>query len=114
MTAVEELQAAIDKLTRQLAAGDALEWAVSSWHDGTAIPKPWADFDKGLSMEKPRGFNAVQSSKENVALFVTLHRTIDAQLAILQHVAAHYRGDLGIGTNRHVVALARAILAVSS
>lgn len=43
-------------------------------------------------------------------MFVVLHRTIDAQLAILRHVLTHYRGDLGISTNRHVVALADAIL----
>lgn len=46
----------------------------------------------------------------NDYLFLVLHRTIDAQLAVLRHVAAHYSGDLGIGTNRHVVALAESIL----
>jgi hypothetical protein len=84
MTAVEEIRAAIEKLTELK--------NMSTQPDATG------------SSDVATCFN-----RHDAELIVTLHRTIDAQLAILRHVAEHYRGDLGIGTNRYVVALARAI-----
>ena len=109
MTAIEEIQAAIVKL-------EALGMLVDPgplirWHDQEHIPG-WDGFIViGDSAEEGEPCNPVARvyTDELSELIVTLHRTIDAQLAILLHVAEHCRGDLGIGTNRYVVALARAI-----
>jgi hypothetical protein len=97
VNAVERLEAAITKLEglrgSKPESGDR-EWTQRGRtifaFDGTPVAKDVLSWDRDL--------------------IVTLHRTIDAQLAILRHVRAHYSGDLGISTNRHVVALADAIL----
>lgn len=85
MGALEEIEAAIEKLAVMAYAGDSLEWVVAGWHDGTAIPKAWADYDNSIDQPKPHhNFAAINSSGPNVALIVTLYRTIDAQLRILR------------------------------
>jgi hypothetical protein len=89
MSAVEEIQAAIDRLTM--------------WRGG----KPAEHITDAIIAEAKTG----QPQAQNVLGIVRLSsdRTIDAQLAILRHISMYYSGDLGIGNNRHVVALARAI-----
>lgn len=106
MTAVEEIEAAIVEL-------EALKVA--------STPGPWTAPAAILGLKSTTifgtpidgGHAAYVATAHDAELIVTLHRTIDAQLAILRHVADG-RGDLGIGTNRYVVALARAINGVSS
>jgi hypothetical protein len=89
VSALEEIQAAIDKLTM--------------WRGG----KPAEHITDAIIAEAKTG----QPQAQNVLGIVRLSsdRTIDAQLAILRHIEMYYSGDLGVGTNRHVVALARAI-----
>ena len=80
MNAVEEIQSAIDKLTTLKAECTPGRWLVDAedkcsiyYEDGGATilqPEDWY----------PRGDNC---PAENAELVVTLHRTIDAQLAIL-------------------------------
>lgn len=95
MSAVDEIQAAIGKLTALMSATVALPWEL----DNELIRADgWI-----LAQTMHTGNEATGQ------LIVTLHATIDAQLAILRHTLEHYRGDLGIGTNRHIVSLARAI-----
>jgi hypothetical protein len=99
MNAVERLEAAITKL-------ETLK--------GSSSPGVWATGDDGdiyIDRESIGHFRWFANTwNPDADLIVTLHRTIDAQLAILRHVRAHFSGDLGISTNRHVVALADAIL----
>lgn len=109
-TPIERLQAAIEKLKQQ--RKDTFGQGEHGWwvEEQQANPAFEAEVRaKGV----PDGFHDGIAMVQDIAdaeLIVTLHRTIDAQLAILRHVATHYSGDLGIGTNRHVVALADAIL----
>lgn len=88
MNAVEKLEAAIEKLEADKAS---------------YVPGPHIDL-RDVSPENTQWFLWA------LPLLRRDQRSIDAQLAILRHVLAHYRGDLGISTNRHVVALADAIL----
>ena len=102
MSAVDEIQAAIDKLSRlhsdepwRLVGGN--EWI-------TPIGIGVAPDDGGVSVE-------------DAELIVTLHRTIDAQLAILTGAMKPltkpgymaYFGEFVEGTFRHQLLLARAI-----
>jgi hypothetical protein len=103
MSAIEEIEAAIVKLTELHHAAPAGPWGYTDDGDGYSI--------QGSDDYGHEFCNSFTWSDNSYAsdLIVTLHRTIDAQLAILRHVAMHYSGDLGIGTNRHVIALAHAI-----
>lgn len=105
----ERLQAAIDKL--EALRAESHNWRVQiSSEDG---PEVVHDFDtEGYG--PGTGTLAWTITAEGAINIVTLHRTIDAQLAIMHHTLAHYSGDLGISTNRHIVALASAILGVDS
>ena len=68
MNAIEEIQAAIEKLTRQRDAATAGVWV------------DYGGFISGRAGQWVSG----DSRSVDSALIVTLHRTIDAQLAILQ------------------------------
>jgi hypothetical protein len=108
MSAIEELKAAIDKLERRVksvlglmevgADTNELYGRVESDHDENGDLTAY-----GLNL------TGIDSDEEINEAIVTLHRTVDAQLAILRHTANFYSGDLGISTNRHVVELARSI-----
>ena len=112
MTAAEEIEAAIVKLTVLKAESTPKPW--HDWEDDlTNEVDLWHDQEQRLHIATI-GVAGMPRVEADADLIVTLHRTIDAQLGILWHVAEHYRGDLGIGTNRHVVALARAINGVLS
>ena len=89
MTAVEEIHAAIEKLTAQRDKSTPGPWAVDDtdkcsvyYIDGGATilqPEDWY----------PRGDNRPAG---NAQLVVTLHNTIDAQLAILRDFMERYEG----------------------
>ncbi|MFL0711637.1 MAG: hypothetical protein ACJLS2_02340 [Microcella pacifica] len=98
MTPVERLQAAIDKL--ETLRAESHNWRVQiSSEDG---PEVVHDFDtEGYG--PGTGTLAWTITAEGAINIVTLHHTL-----------AHYSGDLGISTNRHIVALASAILGVDS
>ena len=115
MTAVEEIQAAIEKLTAQRDESTPGPWAVDDADkcsvytiDGGATilqPEDWY----------PRGDNRPAG---NAQLVLTLHRTIDAQLAILREPLAVYEkwnidGDTELEKFPHAYALARAINGVT-
>ena len=100
MGAVERLQAAIEKL---------------EVFKGRSTPGPWVQVDAynaspaGASVRISRSptfhYNAYAGTPENAELIVTLHRTVDAQLAIL------YRGLVSVAPEREVAEmLADAIL----
>jgi hypothetical protein len=72
MSAVEEIQAAIDKLTEM--RGDSAEWWVFE-------PDPNAIYQTTEDGREDHVLDTVEESDRD--LIVTLHRTIDAQLAIL-------------------------------
>lgn len=101
MTApVERLRAAIEKLE---------QYRGEHWGFWSEEDDPF-----GIIAGNPGGGREVVGPwiprQADAELIVTLHSTIDAQLAIMRHTLAHYSGDLGISTNRHIVALADAIL----
>jgi len=115
MTGVEEIHAAIEKLTAQRDESTPGPWAVDDADkcsvytiDGGATilqPEDWY----------PRGDNRPAG---NAQLVVTLHRTIDAQLAILTDGLADMmaRERLGLPLNTgpvRTLALARAINGVT-
>lgn len=114
MTPVERLQAAIEKLEQQRAATDPVrsdsEWVVdyevgetmrfitvldshNGGHDGSIVA-------------------ADVTSKARAQLIVTLHRTIDAQLAILRAAVAELEENrwMVVEAAHEVLALADAIL----
>jgi len=106
MNAAGTIQAAIDKLTRLRTFSTRGPWKkAGSYIEEAEPPNPDDRFDV-----LPLNVFKIEESDTDAELVLALHATIDAQLAILRHVLEYYRGDIGIGTNRHVVNLARAIL----
>lgn len=103
MNAKEKLEAAITKLEDLKAASTPGPWDVAQHYsfDSDAIsyggdaPGVFATFSEAI--------------EEDAELIVTLHRTIDAQLAILLS-CTHLRGFPATPTERDVLALADAIL----
>lgn len=103
------IQNAIDKLTWQRDHAMTGPWrhiALNHW--GTPTPGIWADGDDqevGYPFEQP-----------DADLLVTLHATIDAQLALLQATVDEYSkwgnrvGRYSVDMDGHVLRLARAIL----
>lgn len=78
MSAIEEIQAAIEKLTgqrEQSTPGPWWAWHPASGRGNSSVDAPSGDPD---NPEMP-----VEGERADVELIVTLHRTIDAQLAIL-------------------------------
>ena len=103
MSAIEEIQAAIDKLTKM--RGDGAEWWVFE-------PDPNAIYQTTEDDREDHVLDTVNESDRD--LIVTLHRTIDAQLAILRvgsAAYAHYSTDEArdLGHDKASVQLARAI-----
>jgi hypothetical protein len=117
MTPAETIAAAITKLTELRDASqksDPGPW-VTETHNSWDSQVKSSDTDKFGDPVSVVSAGSYAESDESwdqgtAQLVVTLHATIDAQLAILQHVLNHYQGDIGIGTNRHVVNLARVIV----
>jgi len=105
MNAVEKLEAAITKLEEIKAVG----WPCAEYTRG-AVRHIARNCD--ISCDDEDHYEGWDRYETAPALMVLI-ATIDAQLAILRHVLTHMRGDLGISTNRHVVALADAILGAS-
>ena len=118
MTAIEEIQAAIVKL-------EALGMLVDPgplirWHDQEHIPG-WDGFIViGDSAEEGEPCNPVARvyTDELSEMIVTLHRTIDAQLALLQDTQRALLdpmfGRLTENVYAYQIALARAILGEES
>ena len=82
MSAVEEIQAAIAKLTRQRDLATEGPW--SSWHPADGHGDSCVD---GATHDPDNPPTAAEGGRHDVVLIVTLHRTIDAQLAILSRTA---------------------------
>ena len=72
MNAVEEIQAAIDTLNTMRAVSDSGAWTVAGIHPDCSI-------------EGDVNFIAGDMYDYDAELIVTLHRTIDAQIALLSH-----------------------------
>lgn len=102
MTPVERLQAAIDRLEsmREEAPPGPWEQHLSGWsttlYSGLDSEHPWSAVEV-----------AAAQTRYSAQLIVTLHRTIDAQLAIL-HLAVEY-GELPNGQGSRFSACARAL-----
>lgn len=111
MGAVERLQAAIDKLETLRGAGvSPLPWNTYSL-DWRMLVAGRSDSDEALILADARA-----ATRDDFELIVTLHRTIDAQLAILRDTLTRY-GDkiteprwIPIGSAAAALALADAIL----
>lgn len=73
MNAVDEIQAAIDRLTKLKSRGSDGSWGVHNSSSGTA----------GITNDVGRGV-AHYVPAPDAELIVTLHATIDAQLSILR------------------------------
>ena len=106
MSAGEEIQAAIDKLAELRDNSTLAPWSVDEQPE-TGECRIIREFEFFGSQIEPVTNGG--SQRADADLIVTLNHTIDAQLAILRHTGKFYSGDLGIGANRHVVELARAI-----
>jgi hypothetical protein len=115
MNAVEEIQAAIDKLIGLKAASrqpvpDADFPELAGWYVDT-------DGNKGYGIFALRGYAEtawpvmLYGNRADADLIVTLHRTLDAQLALLRNglVGARMNESVGMQTTGPILALARAI-----
>jgi hypothetical protein len=104
VSALAEIRAAIDKLTELRAASTP-----GSWRTGLLRGDGWVSVDGNWVIGDA-------TNTEDADLIVTLHRTIDPQLAILEVAVAY--GDLGEGQgSRFILAatvLARAINGATS
>ena len=76
MSAVEEIQAAIEKLTKLKAESTPGPWFLT--YEKSTHPRLW-----GNASENDADPVALAQNRGNAELIVLLHRTIDAQLAIL-------------------------------
>jgi len=81
MSAVEEIQAAIEKLTKLKAESTPGPWFLT--YEKSTHPRLW-----GNASENDADPVALAQNRGNAELIVLLHRTIDAQLAILNHDVA--------------------------
>jgi len=100
MTAAETIQAAIDKLEGHRRAATE-----GRWQHKRSLDNHWVESNDRIAL-------AEAISQPDAELIVTLHRTIDAQLAILRWYAATLATAPGFephGSNEFI-ALARAIL----
>lgn len=116
MTAVEELRAAIVKLTELRDAAHDGPWSVEEIPETgeCRLVREFEFFGPQIEVVAPGGM-----IRDDADLIVTLHRTIDAQLAILQEAAtqltdAYGGAQLGPEFYGNELALARAINGVSS
>lgn len=103
MNAAETIQAAIDKLNQQRAAAMQGPWrgkVLNYW--GSPTPGVWAEAD--------RDYVGYSMNQEDADLLVTLHATIDAQLAILQRSLDWYAEEAMAYIGKEDLALAKAIL----
>lgn len=88
MNAVEEIQAAIDKLTKLKARSTRGTWEVDD-------NRPFSSELQGIFVPDVRKYSIKfdwdeQPKRADADLIVTLHRTIDAQLAILNDFIERY------------------------
>lgn len=104
MNAAETIQAAIDRLAALRESATQGPWL------GWKQYNPLYGMQYGIESGRGEEVFASGALRDDVELVEMMHRTIDAQLAILRHAVQFNRGDLGIGINRHAVALAEAIL----
>lgn len=114
MTPVERLQAAIDRLESMREEAPPgpweqhLSWSSTTLYSGLDSEHPWSAVEV-----------AAAHSRYSAQLIVTLHRTINAQLAILQfgvkrlHAVQTLTG-LHVQAHEHEMALADAILGSDS
>lgn len=95
MNAVEEIQAAIVKLTAE--RSDATRGPWYPWHP---------QGDRGLSSvdapsdDPDNPEMVVEGGTQDVDLIVTLHRTIDAQIALLSHTVEIHAKYVEMGFER--------------
>jgi hypothetical protein len=108
MSVVEEIQAAIDKLTKLKAESTPKPWEDSE-DDLTGDVDLWHDQEQRLHIATV-GVAGMPRVEADAELIAVLHRTLDAQLAILTNARdwwnAWPKGDIDADV---VVALARAI-----
>ena len=99
MNAVQEIQSAIDKLTDLQALADEGPWM---HYDGDVVMGDPTDYVQAYPVVAECGSN------NNAELIVTLHRTLDAQLAILRDgLRVTLRSHEYVG--EHALTIARAI-----
>ena len=90
MTAVQEIQAAIEKLTQILRQSTPGPWC---WDSQGIVQSFDISVQVGEHEHERIGVIAAEHVREGDAeVFVTLHRTIDAQLAILRDFMERYEG----------------------
>ena len=109
MSAVEEIQAAIDKLTKLKAESTPKPW--HDWEDDlTGEVDLWHDQEQRLHIAN-FGIAGMPRGEVDAELIAVLHRTIDAQLAILHHAIDEYepRDDTMSFITEDGLTLARAI-----
>ena len=95
MNAVEKLKAAIEKLETLKAETTPGPWTTDSWFPGVAF-----EYDSYWNLAGPEytatsgvyldGEPSIPIQAATADLIVTLHRTIDAQLAILRNAAEYF------------------------
>lgn len=107
MTPAERLQAAIDKL--EAAQGE-------TWHDSPTIESPWGP-RAVIAASNPGGGHHVTAgtvSADDAETIVTLHRTMDAQIAILRTTLLRAEAAISGGAIvRHVWSRDQAALALA-
>ena len=112
MNAAGKIQAAIEKLEGLRTEGTDGPW--SAWHPQDNRSNSCVD---GAALDPDNPPLAVEGGRKDVALIVTLHRTIDAQLAILRSALTYTVGELTFTLTNpqqyspEAVALAESILA---
>jgi hypothetical protein len=107
MNAAEKIQAAIERLEELRDAATDGPWFVT--HERSTWPRVWGNNDG----DDADAVASTESGTSNAQLIVTLHRTIDAQLAVLTRAyndivreTHRYGGNGALGP---AVALAEAI-----
>jgi hypothetical protein len=118
VSAVDEIETAVKKLTQLRDASTAGIWR-GRYYGGTRLPKQRIVSVVASAEDDEHGLERVVNlgdyfTKEDAALIITLHRTIDAQLAILRvglSAYTEYISDIrrALKHDKAALALARAI-----
>lgn len=104
MNAAETIAAAIQKLERERRNAAPGDWYVT--YEKSRWPRIWGNRDENDADAVAQ----TEGGVGNAHLIVTLHRAIDAQLAILQEEVVHVRNTGLPLWKKSVLDLARAIL----
>jgi hypothetical protein len=105
MSTIEEIQAAIDKLTKLKAESTPKPW--HDWEDDlTGEVDLWHDQEQRLHIANV-GVAGMPRVEADAELITVLHRTIDAQLALLTHTVEIRGKYVEQGFERHWEAAVR-------